>query len=208
MNHQSIFGQPPYQANQIEIHMPVYHSKLSELVFPIAAGLSFLGLMAQLSFEFQLHDLNIPITGQSLAVLLIGYVFGKRIGPIVILLYLIIGCLGAPVFANGAAGFSVLLKGSGGFLYGFLFGAAVAGQFREYEWGRSFLKSLVIMTLGTMVIIAFGVFHLSLLYGFEKALEYGFYPFWRGAIVKIIVGAGLLPIWYQLESKWKEKVNG
>lgn len=182
--------------------MPVYHSKLTTVAFPLAIAVPFLAIMAQLSIDLPWHDLQIPITGQSLAVLLVGYILGKKLGPIAILLYLLLGILGAPIFAKGNAGWEVLLKGSGGFLYGFVFAAALMGQFRGLGWGRHFTKALVAMALGTLVILCFGVLHLSYLYGFEKALEYGFYPFWRGAIVKVIIGALLLPLWYRMEKAW------
>jgi len=103
-------------------------------------------------------------------------------------LYLLLGILGLPVYADGASGIETFEKGSGGFLYGFLFAAYFIGWLRENGLGGSFKKRLAAMTLGTLMIIAFGVAHLTYMYGFEKALEYGFYPFWKGAIIKIFLG--------------------
>jgi len=61
-------------------------------------------------------------------------------------------------------------------------------------WGQQtnekiFVNALGAMLVGTIIIVGVGVLHLSQLYGMEKALEYGFYPFWKGAIIKIILGA-------------------
>ncbi len=178
--------------------MPIFNTKLTDYVFPIVMAFCFLSLMAQVKIDLAWHELDIPITGQSLAVLLVGYVLGKKRGVMAVLLYLLLGMLGAPVFAKGASGWLVLTKGSGGFLYGFVAGAWVAGWFGDRDLGRHFLQALLAMTLGTAVIIAFGLLHLSVLYGFEKALDYGFYPFLPGALVKIILGAGLLWLWHRL----------
>lgn len=182
--------------------MPLYHSKLTRIAFPLAIAVPFLALMAQVAIDLPWHALEIPITGQTLAVLLVGYILGKRLGPIAILLYLLLGVLGAPIFAKGNSGWEVLLKGSGGFLYGFVFAAAIMGQFRTLAWGRRFPTAVLAMAIGTAVILSFGILHLTYLYDFEKALKYGFYPFWKGAIVKIIIGALLLPLWYRIEKAW------
>lgn len=146
-------------------------------------------LGALIAFDINLSETKIPITGQSLAVLVVGFLLGKKLGMRAVAVYLILGCLGLPIFAKGNSGFDTLLSGSGGFLYGFLFAAYFIGWLREQGYDKSFWKCLLAMTLGTAVIIAFGVGHLSYMFGFEKALEYGFFPFWRGAVVKIFLGA-------------------
>ena len=143
---------------------------------------------SQFSIDLDLNEVSIPITGQSLVVLLVGFLLGRKWGTLAVAVYLMLGILNIPVFADGKFGWETFTKGSGGFLYGFLFAAYFVGILGDKGWGSSLLKSLIVMTLGTIVIIAFGVMHLSFLYGFEKALEYGFYPFWRGAIVKILLG--------------------
>ncbi len=178
--------------------MPVFSSKLMDYVFPIVMAFCFLSLMAQVKIDLAWHELDIPVTGQSLAVLLVGYVLGKKRGAMAILLYLLLGILGAPVFAKGASGWLVLTKGSGGFLYGFIAGAWLAGWGGNRALGRRFLLGLLVMTMGTAIIIAFGLLHLTVLYGFEKALLYGFYPFLPGALIKIILGAALLWLWHRL----------
>ena len=54
---------------------------------------------------------------------------------------------------------------------------------------RNFLKYLNLMTLGTLILLFFGVTRLAFKFGVRNALEYGFYPFWTGAVIKILVGA-------------------
>ena len=138
-----------------------------------------------------MNKVSIPITGQSLVVLLVGFLLGRKWGTLAVVVYLLLGILNLPVFAEGKYGWETFTKGSGGFLYGFLFAAYFVGVLGDKEWGSSLVKSLIAMVLGTVIIIAFGVMHLSFLYGFEKALEYGFYPFWKGAVVKILIGGVL-----------------
>ena len=156
------------------------------LIF-LGAFVIYLG--ALVSFSINWSALEIPITGQSLAVLVVGFLLGRKLGMRAVAVYLLLGIIGLPVFAEGKFGMEILTGGSGGFLYGFLFAAYFIGWLRESGFDKNFLLCLLAMTFGTAVIIAFGVGHLSYLYGFEKALEYGFYPFWQGAIVKIFLGA-------------------
>ena len=155
----------------------------------VGLGLLLICLGAMVSIDLPWKGGGIPITGQSLAVLVVGFVLGRKLGLLVIAIYLIAGLAGLPVFAKGASGIDTLMGGSGGFLYGFLVGGYVCGALQENGFGASFAKSLIAMTIGTALILTCGIAQLTYLYGFEKALDYGFIPFWPGAIVKIILGA-------------------
>ncbi len=164
----------------------------------ILAGVAFIAGFAQLSFQLDWNELRIPVTGQTFAVLVAGMLFGIKRAFVVVMLYLLVGGLGFPVFAEGGHGWQVFQKGSGGFLIGFLFGAMVVGWLGDRGWRRSFPKALVAMTLGTATIMAFGLLRLTWLYGGWKALEYGFYPFVGGAVVKILLGAVVVWLWERL----------
>ena len=157
----------------------------------LAAGLGVLVIClgAMIAFNLPLNGSDIPITGQSLAVLVIGFVLGRKRALFAIALYLILGVMGFPVFAKGASGIDTLIGGSGGFLYGFLVGGYVCGALQENGFGDSFAECLTAMTIGTALILVCGLAQLTYLYGLDKALEYGFWPFWPGAIMKIILGA-------------------
>jgi biotin transport system substrate-specific component len=155
----------------------------------VGLGLLLVCLGAMVSIDLPWKDGGIPITGQSLAVLVAGFVLGRNRGLLVIAIYLIAGLAGLPVFARGASGIDTLMGGSGGFLYGFLVGGYVCGALQENGFGDSFAKCLIAMTIGTALILVCGIAQLTYLYGLDKALEYGFWPFWPGAIVKIILGA-------------------
>ena len=158
----------------------------------ICLGVLFICFGATVDVNVPWRESEIPITGQSLAVLVVGFVFGRKIGMLAIAIYLTLGLIGLPVFANGSSGIKTLLGSSGGFLYGFLAGGYVCGLLQEKGYERSYPHSLAAMTAGTALILMCGIAQLTFLYGFDKALEYGLLPFWPGAVVKIILGAAII----------------
>ena len=161
-------------------------------ILMVGLGLLLICLGAMVSIDLPWKDGGIPITGQSLAVLVVGFVLGRKRGLLVIAIYLITGLVGLPVFAKGASGIDTLMGSSGGFLYGFLVGGYVCGALQENSFGDSFAECLTVMTIGTALILVCGIAQLTYLYGLDKALEYGFWPFWPGAIMKIILGAAIV----------------
>lgn len=166
----------------------------------IILSVLFIAFFAQISFKIPVRESDIPITGQTFAVLLIAYFYKRKIGTLAVLSYVLLGAIGLPIFADGKSGWAVLIGGSGGFLLGFIFSAYIIGYLGENAWPKSFPKSLLAMTIGTIIILFFGISRLALIYGFEKAMAYGFYPFWKGAIFKIILGAAILPLYHRWES--------
>lgn len=172
-------------------------------ILKIIAALVFIALFAQISFDIPTNDGGIPISGQTFAVLLVGYILHRKWGTVTLILYMLLGGLGLPIFADGNAGWEIITGNSGGFLIGFIAGAYLTGYFGELGWDKSFPKSLLAMTLGTAVIMFFGVLWLAQIFDFERALEYGFYPFLIGAVVKIILGAVVMPVYYKFKTKNK-----
>lgn len=167
----------------------------------MAFAIFFIAIFAQITINLPSQTGDIPITGQTFAVLLVGYFLGRKWGTLSVLIYAILGTVGLPIFADGEAGLDVIMGGSGGFIFGFIVGAFLVGWLGELGWKTSFPKSLVAMTLGTFVIICFGVARLTYLYNFENALEWGFYPFIIGGIIKIILGAAVLPIYFHFKNR-------
>ena len=164
---------------------------LPKKIFPILLGMTLVSISARITIEVPLGE-GIPISGQSLAVLLVGWYLGPLDAFISVSAYVLAGALGLPVFADGAAGCAVLQKGSGGFLLGFIPAASLSGYFSQQK--ITLLRTAFnAMVLGTSLIITCGLVRLAQLYGWEKALDYGFYPFWPGAVIKIILG--MLIIW-------------
>jgi len=105
--------------------------------------------------------------------------------------YLILGIAGAPVFAEGSSGWSKVAGASGGFLYGFMFSGLLISFLLSKAQRKKLYIILVIMLIGTLVLFTFGLGHLSMKFGWTKALQYGLYPFWKMALVKAFL-AGLV----------------
>ena len=139
----------------------------------------------------------VPVTAQTLAVLLIGAVLGSARGALAILTYLAEGAVGLPVFAGGKAGLAWLAGPTGGYLLGFVLAAFVTGFLAERKWDRNIFSGFLAMLIGNVIIFAFGLLVLQSYVGVERVLELGFYPFILGDIVKLALAAILLP------SSWK-----
>ena len=154
----------------------------------IVAAVITIAIAAQVTFDVG----SIPITGQTLAILAWAFFLSYQESLIALSLYLILGFIGAPVFADGASSIEKLYGGSGGYLIGFL----VAAGFISYLYTQlkfsSFLRILGLTALGTLIILFFGVSRLIMMYGFDKGIEYGLAPFWQGALIKIIIGSILV----------------
>ncbi len=100
-----------------------------------ALSVAFLSLCSWISFP-----LVIPFTMQTFAVFLILLFFGGKIGLLSVLLYLLLGSFGLPVFSSFGAGFGVLLGPSGGFLWGFLTIALIYLGFERFCQNKPFLR--------------------------------------------------------------------
>jgi biotin transport system substrate-specific component len=99
----------------------------------------------------------VPFTGQTFGVLLAGGALGFRRGLAASILYLAIGAIGLPVFAQGRAGLEVVYGATGGYLVGFILAAALVGRLAELGWDRSIWGGMAAMLLGSVVIYTVGV---------------------------------------------------
>ncbi len=168
-------------------------------------GIIAIAISAQITFEFSISQINIPITGQTLGVILVAFYSKKYFGIVAVFLYLIFGGLGLPIFAEGSFGWDKFTSGSGGFLVGFLF-AAIIIYFIKLNFKKEKLSVIALINIGgTIVILLFGITWLTYLFGFDKALEYGFFPFWIGALAK--VGIGIFTMYLVGKLKIKENVS-
>jgi len=136
----------------------------------------------------------IPITAQTLAVLLVGVLLGSRRGGLALLAYLGQGLACLPVFAGGGFGLAHLLGPTGGYLIGFAAAAFLVGWLAERGWDRRPLAALGAMTLGNLVIYAIGAGWLAWMVGPNQALALGVAPFVLGDVLKISLGTALLPL--------------
>ncbi|HEX2030233.1 MAG TPA: biotin transporter BioY [Actinomycetota bacterium] len=142
----------------------------------------------------------VPITGQTLGVLLIGAALGSVRGGLSLGLYLAQGAVGLPFFAGAASGVPGLSFPTGGYLWGFVIAAFLVGWLAERGWDRSFASALGAMFIGELIIFAVGVPWLANAVGLsaEQALAAGLYPFVIGDTLKLLLAAALLPAAWRL----------
>jgi biotin transport system substrate-specific component len=183
----------------------IFSRSLVTDIILIAAGTALTSILAQIAIPLW----PVPITGQTFAVLFVGATLGVTRAALSMLLYLVIGVAGLPVFASHASG-SLFVLPSGGFIVGFIFAAALVGWLSQREWDRKWLRTLVAFVLGTLVMYAFGLPWLfaelnayptaTLVKYFGTSnvvtatLQGGLYPFLIGDALKAIFAAVLLPV--------------
>ena len=129
----------------------------------------------------------VPVTAQTLAVLLVGALLGPRLGTLSVLNYLAIGAMGAPVFAMGS-GLLYMAGPTGGYLIGFIPAAWLAGVLVP-RWSERPGGLAAALAIPTAVIFAFGLAWLSVFVPTGKLLMAGLVPFLPGAVLKIAAAA-------------------
>ena len=127
----------------------------------------------------------VPITLQTMFVLLAGFILGPKGGALAMLLYIAAGCLGMPVFTGGKAGLAVFLGPTGGFIVGFIPAAIICG-FAKGAPVKPYWVLLLASVVATAVVLALGTAQLALLLKISigKALAVGVIPFLPGAAAK------------------------
>ena len=162
-----------------------------DAIFMIAAAL-FIALSAQIAWGSP-----VPVTGQTLAVLLVGATGGVRRGGASLLLYLGGGTLGLPFFSEAG-------PATYGYLVGFAAAALVVGFLSERGWDRSYRRAVVAMFAGNVVIYIFGLpwlgYYLNM--SFSATLSAGLTPFIPGDVAKLLIAAAVLP------SAWRLTMRG
>ncbi len=165
----------------------------------ITGGSLVVALSAQVAIRLPFSP--VPITAQTLAVLLVGVLLGSRRGGAALLAYLAEGAAGMPVFAGGTGGAAVLSGPTGGYLLGFVVAATVTGVLAERGWDRRVVTALAAMALGNLVIYAFGLSWLGTFVGAGRALDLGLWPFVPGDLAKLALATALLPSgWWLIAS--------
>ncbi len=142
----------------------------------------------------------VPITGQTFAVLVAGAALGARIGIASQVLYLIMGALSAPVFADGAAGVEHFVGPTVGYLVGFPIAAGLVGWLAEKRMDRTVTSAVIIFVLGTILIYATGLAGLMAVldYGVAEAFAVGVVPFLIGGAIKAALAAVVIPTAWKL----------
>jgi biotin transport system substrate-specific component len=188
----------------------------------VAIGTLLIILGARISFYLPGNPL-VPVTLQTFGVLFSGALLGFRRGILAVLLYLLLGAVGLPVFAYDAGsaayasgldtiaswqGGSIVLGATGGYLIGFLLAGALVGRLAELGWDRHLGGAMAALLIGNAVIYAVGVPWLAAAASLdvEQALEFGLLPFIPGDLVKLGLAAAALPLgWWMVSRRSSER---
>lgn len=168
----------------------------------IAGGVLFIAALAQISIP--IPGSPVPVTGQTLGVLLIGTTYGGGLGLITFAVYLLAGIAGAPVFAGSSFGIEKITGATGGYLIGMFVATYVLGFFASRRLDQRFLTALPSMLFGNVVIFSFGLFWLHHFTGrdWSWTIGAGLTPFIFGEILKIAVAGASLPfLWRYVNTK-------
>lgn len=166
--------------------LPASASPALRYGIPLLAGVALLTASAKLQIPFW----PVPMTLQTLAVLLIGATCGARLGLATVAAYLALGFAGAPIFATGG-GPAYLAGPTAGYLFGFAAAAFVVGQLSARGAGQSLGGIIAALLIGEVLIFGPGVLWLSSLVGIEKAVGVGLVPFLPAELLKVALAATL-----------------
>jgi biotin transport system substrate-specific component len=174
-------------------HAVVPRSDLLTDTLLVLAGTGLVAGAAQISFKLPFTP--VPITGQTFAVVLVGASLGAIRGTASLMLYLLLGVAGAPIYAHHDHGWSVITSATGGYIVGFVLASAVTGYLAERRWDRQISSAIAAMLTGNVIIYLVGLPWLAVVLNtnLEKTLEYGLYPFVPGDVFKLYLAAALLP---------------
>ncbi len=161
-------------------------------------GAVLLTLAAKIKIPFY----PVPLTMQTFVVLTIGVAYGARLGASTILLYLIIGAMGLPVFADTpekGLGLAYMMGPTGGYLAGFVVAAAATGYLAEKGWDRRMVLTFAAMLVGNIIIYVPGLIWLGAVVGWEKPVfQWGLHPFVLGDLSKIVVAMLVIPATWKI----------
>jgi len=151
-----------------------------------AFGAAIIAVLAQVTIPLPL----IPITGQTLAVGIIMTILGTRLGTLSVLLYILLGAAGLPVFSGMSGGLGILVGPTGGYIVGFLATAIIMGLYLD-KVGITFTQAIIANIIGMIVTLAFGTVWLKIVadYTWTAAFMGGVAPFIVVGIVKAVLAA-------------------
>jgi biotin transport system substrate-specific component len=169
----------------------------------VLAGALLIYLTAQVSIR--LPDNPVPITGQTFGVLLVGGALGFRRGLLATLLYIAIGVIGVPAFAEHKAGLGIIasvqngqivLGATGGYLIGFVVASALVGRLAELGWDRTVLGGVAAMVAGNVVLYVIALPWLAMAVGYSasQTLAKGLEPFLIGDTIKLLLAGAVFPL--------------
>lgn len=163
----------------------------------VVAGATFVAALAQVEVPLW----PVPITGQTLAVVVVGAALGARRGAAALVTYLLAGLAGLPVFAGFTGTIAAVAKPTFGFVLGFIVAAFVAGWFAERAWDRKPLLAFVGFVAASAIPFVFGIPYMAFIlnvvgggsFGISEILAFGLWPFVVGGLIKAAIAAVLIP---------------
>lgn len=163
--------------------------------------LYILGIVAlTISAKISVPLAPVPVTLETLVVLMIGMTYGWRLGSATIASFLMMGAMGAPLFAPPMMGGLAAFAGpTGGFLLGFLPAAFISGLLVEHGWGHTRVTAALAAIAGMAIIYLCGLCWLTRFVGVHAAIAVGFTPFLMVAFLKIVILTIAVPMF------WKSK---
>lgn len=163
----------------------------------VIIGSIILAIASQISIPIE----PVPITLQTATVLFIGMIYGWYLGGCTVVLYLLEGAIGLPVFAGFSSGLPILLGPTGGYLFGFIPAAIAVGFFAEKGWAKNGFRVFLTGVIGLLIIFSCGLIVLANFLGMQNAILYGLKPFLFIDIVKLIFLSFLVPkFWHNQHS--------
>lgn len=180
----------------------IKNPSLSKDVLLVIAAVLTVSLLAQITIELPL----VPITGQTLGVILVGAALGSKRAAAALSTYLLVGLAGLPVFADFASGPAMILSPSFGYLVGFIPAAYFAGYLAEQGFSEKPLKSLLAFSLASLFPFLTGVPYLAFVLnsimgasvGFAEIISLGFLAFIPGGIVKAGLATLIMALGWKL----------
>jgi biotin transport system substrate-specific component len=170
----------------------------------VVAGAALTALLAQVAVH--VPGSPVPVTGQTLAVGLVGATLGARRGAASLLLYVLAGLV-LPIYADGSSGWDTVWSASGGYLVGFVIAAAVIGRLAELGGDRRVATAALAFVVGQLIVFVPGVIGLKLAANQDWGwtIHNGFSIFIVGGLIKAAVGAAVMPSAWGLVRRFERK---
>jgi len=168
----------------MELVKTISNNKLIKIFLISILGSILLTISAKIKIPFY----PVPMTMQTFVVLFLGISFGYKVGVITIILYLLEGISGLPVFSNSpekGIGIAYFVGPTMGYLIGFIFACFLAGYFK---YTSNYLINFLKILISTSIIYIFGILWLGTLIGWDKPiLQLGMFPFLLAELFKILL---------------------
>lgn len=176
----------------IDVVFPLPNTKVLAAARNVILVLSFT-LLTAVSAKLKIEIGIVPITMQTLAVLLSGALLGSKRGALSQLAYLLMGLAGIPWFSRGG-GIGYIMSPTFGYIVGFVLAAFFIGWLCERELDKQIKTAISAIFLGNVLLYIPGLFWLAKFVGLNKVLAIGLYPFIIGDLLKILLAGLILPL--------------